>query len=90
MQFNKSIVFLSCIFGKVVVLVEKVDRLISVLSKFKKLILLFFFSDCIVPSYKTKIFCSFLFTMYPLLAMIVFDFSVLDESSLKKIFKRGN
>ena len=90
MQFNKLRVSLSCIFGKVVVLVENEDRLISVLSKFKKLILLFFFSVWIVPSNKTKKFCSFLFIMYPLLAMIVFDFSALDVSSLKKIFKRGN
>ena len=40
MQFNKLRVSLSCIFGKVVVLVENKDRLISVLSKFKKVILL--------------------------------------------------
>ena len=36
------------------VLVENEDRLISVLSKFKKLILLFLFSVWIVPSNKTK------------------------------------
>ena len=36
--------------------------------------------------YKIKIFCSFLFVMYSLLAMIDFDCSVFEVSSLKKIF----
>ena len=58
---------------------------------------MFIFSVWITPSNKTKKFCSLktpTFTngitpfviMYPFLAMIVFDFALLEVSSLKKTF----